>query len=197
MWIYISAIAKTVIFSTQNRGGNISQIIFCKNIHNHCRKHRKFAKFVILHNRIQISEKFSPIISKLAFSQVPQQCSTNKRKLLTHKIIKAAIICSHVYCEGIYGKGLQTRTILFKCTIVVTGVRRSTNISAQDTKQIILHILTITTKTYQMAHSSHTKSSVSIDLFNLPPLPDMRKHATMICEIPNNFCTGRKEHTTK
>ena len=38
-----------------------------------------------------------------------------------------------------------------------------------------------------MAHSSHTKSSVSIDLFNLPPLPDTRKHSTMICEIPNDF----------
>ena len=38
-----------------------------------------------------------------------------------------------------------------------------------------------------MAHSSCTKSSISIDLFNLPPLPDMRKHATMISEIPNNF----------
>ena len=38
-----------------------------------------------------------------------------------------------------------------------------------------------------MAHSSHTKSSISIDLFNLPPLPDARKHSTMICEIPNDF----------
>ena len=38
-----------------------------------------------------------------------------------------------------------------------------------------------------MAHSSRTKSSVSIDLFNLPPLPDMRKQSTMICEIPNDF----------
>ena len=38
-----------------------------------------------------------------------------------------------------------------------------------------------------MAHSSHTKSSVSIDLFNLPLLPDARKHSTMICEIPNDF----------
>ena len=38
-----------------------------------------------------------------------------------------------------------------------------------------------------MAHSSHTKSSVSIDLFNLPPLPDAKKHPTMICEIPNDF----------
>ena len=38
-----------------------------------------------------------------------------------------------------------------------------------------------------MAHSSHTKSSISIDLFNLSLLPDMRKHSTMICEIPNDF----------
>ena len=38
-----------------------------------------------------------------------------------------------------------------------------------------------------MAHLSHTKSNVPIDLFNLPPLPDTKKHSTMICEIPNNF----------
>ena len=38
-----------------------------------------------------------------------------------------------------------------------------------------------------MACSSRTKSSVSIDLFNLPLLPDTRKHLTMICEIPNDF----------
>ena len=38
-----------------------------------------------------------------------------------------------------------------------------------------------------MARSSHTKSSISIDLFNLPLLPDTRKHSTMICEIPNDF----------
>ena len=38
-----------------------------------------------------------------------------------------------------------------------------------------------------MAHSSHTKSRVSIDLFNLLLLPDTRKHSTMICEIPNDF----------
>ena len=38
-----------------------------------------------------------------------------------------------------------------------------------------------------MAHSSHPLSSVSIDLFNLPPLPDTRRQSTMQCEIPNNF----------
>ena len=38
-----------------------------------------------------------------------------------------------------------------------------------------------------MARSSRTKSSISIEMFNLPPLPDTRKQSIMICEIPNNF----------
>ena len=38
-----------------------------------------------------------------------------------------------------------------------------------------------------MAHSSRTKSSVSIDLFNLPPLPEAKKHSAMISEIQNDF----------
>ena len=38
-----------------------------------------------------------------------------------------------------------------------------------------------------MARSSRTKSSISIDLLNLPPPPDTRKQSTMICEIPNDF----------
>ena len=38
-----------------------------------------------------------------------------------------------------------------------------------------------------MARSSRAKSSISIELFNLPPLPDARKQSTMICEIPNDF----------
>ena len=38
-----------------------------------------------------------------------------------------------------------------------------------------------------MAHSSHTKGSISIHLFNLPGLPDERKTTTMSCEISNDF----------
>ena len=136
MWIYISAITKTIIFSTQTEVEIFHKLFFCKTIHNYCRNHRKFAKFVILHNRIQISEKFSPIISKIGiFSSVTAIFQHTKRKLLTHKLSKAAINCSYIYCEEIYGKMLQTCTTLFKCTIVVTGVRKSTNISAQNTKQ--------------------------------------------------------------
>ena len=38
-----------------------------------------------------------------------------------------------------------------------------------------------------MAHTSHTKSSVSIDLFNLPPLSDPRRQFTVFCDILNDF----------
>ena len=98
MWIYISAIAKTTIFSTQNQGGKISQFKSYKISTSYCRKHRKFAKFVILHNRIQISEKFSPIISKTGIfssaTAIVQQTSVNcshtklsKQQLTAHTSI--------------------------------------------------------------------------------------------------------------
>ena len=39
----------------------------------------------------------------------------------------------------------------------------------------------------KMAHSSHSKGSVSVDLFNLPTLPDERRVATSYLDIPVNF----------
>ena len=38
-----------------------------------------------------------------------------------------------------------------------------------------------------MAHSSYSKGSVSVDLFNLPTLPDERRVATSYLDIPVNF----------
>ena len=38
-----------------------------------------------------------------------------------------------------------------------------------------------------MAHSSHTKSSILIDLLNLPPLLNARRESTLQSEIPNDF----------
>ena len=73
MWLHSSTLGKTIIFPHKTKVEIVHKSNPTKNIHNYCRKHRKFAKFIILHNRIQNSEKFSPIITKLAFSQVPQQ----------------------------------------------------------------------------------------------------------------------------
>ena len=53
------------------------------------RTHRKFVQFVTLHNTTQISEKFSPIITKIwHFLKCHNNCYFNKRKLLTHKNLK-------------------------------------------------------------------------------------------------------------
>ena len=38
-----------------------------------------------------------------------------------------------------------------------------------------------------MAHSSHARSNISIDLFNLPSLPDERRTMTMNNDLPNDF----------
>ena len=38
-----------------------------------------------------------------------------------------------------------------------------------------------------MAHLSHARSNISIDLFNLPSLPDERRSTTMISEFSNDF----------
>ena len=123
MWIHISKIAKTIIFSTQTDVENFHKLFFCKTIHNYCRKHGKFAKFVILHNRMQISEKFSPIVTKIGIfpsaTAIVLQTSAN----CSHtKFSKAAINCSHVYCEEDYGKCYKHTPLFFKCTIVSTSV---------------------------------------------------------------------------
>ena len=89
MWIHISKIAKTIIFSSQMEVEIFHKLFFCKTIHNYRRKHRKFAKFLILHNRMQISEKFSPIVTKIdIFSSATSIVVHTKRKLLTHKLSK-------------------------------------------------------------------------------------------------------------
>ena len=41
--------------------------------------------------------------------------------------------------------------------------------------------------TQKKAHSSHSKGSVSVDLFNLPTLPDKRRVATSYLDIPVDF----------
>ena len=38
-----------------------------------------------------------------------------------------------------------------------------------------------------MARSSRTRSDISMDLFNLPSLPDQRRSMTMICDFPKDL----------
>ena len=150
MWIYISTIAKTTIFPHKIKVGKSQNSNPTKYPQVIVEKNQKFAKFVILHNRIQISEKFSPIISKLAFFlKCHSNCSTNKRNC-SHTIIKKQQLTAHTSIVKRYmAKCYKHAPFSSKRTIVVTGFRKSTNISAQNTKQTNLAYIVITTKTYQ------------------------------------------------
>ena len=54
-------------------------------------------------------------------------------------------------------------------------------------------IAILITNTQTLAHSSHARSNISIDLFNLPSLPDKRRSTTLISKFPNNiFLPDRK-----
>ena len=137
MWVYISAKTKTIVLPHKNQGGYTSQIISTSNTQNYCRIHQNSPnlssctiEYNIVRNPHLLSHK------NWHFLKCHSNCSKNKRKLLTHKIIKAATDCSYVYCEGKYDKVLQTRTFLFKHTIEFTGVKKLTGIITQNTKQI-------------------------------------------------------------
>ena len=124
MWIHISKIAKTIIFSTQTDVENFLKLFFAKTIHNYCRKHQKFAQFTTLHNTTQkivrnshlLSQKFGIFSSATAIVlQTSANCSHTK-------FLEAAINCSHIYCEEDYGKCYKHTPFFFKRTIVSTSI---------------------------------------------------------------------------
>ena len=113
------------------------KLFFCKTIHNYCRKHQKFAKLIILHNRMQISEKFSPIVPKIGiFSSATSIVLHTKCKLLTRKLSKQQLTAFTSIVKRYKAKCYKHTPISSKRTIVVTGVSKSTNIHTQNTIQI-------------------------------------------------------------
>ena len=144
MWIYISTIAKTTVFPHKIKVGKSQnsnptkypQVIVEKKPKNLPNLSSYTIEYKLVRNSHLLSQNWHFLSSTTAIVQ------HTKRKFLTHKLSKAAINCSYIYCEEIYGKVLQTRTILFKRTIVVTGVRKNqlTFLHKTQNKQT-LHIL--------------------------------------------------------
>ena len=125
MWVHISAIGKTIVFPHKIEVEILNKLyptktstIIVENTKNFPYSSSYTIEYKIVRNSHLLSHKNWHLL------KCHSNCSTNKHILLTHKIIKAAIDCSYVYCEGKYDKVLQTRTFLFKCTIVCTGVKK-------------------------------------------------------------------------
>ena len=148
MWFSNSA--KYSVYHRKNSCGHKLLNKYHKYNQNHCRKHRKFAKLGIQHNRkyqAQNCEKFSPIVTQnWHFLKCHGYCSTNKCKLLLCKNIKAAIDCSYIYCEGNCNEVLQTH-IFFLQTNTFIGVITLIDSIVQITNQINYLQNIITTKT--------------------------------------------------
>ena len=136
MWIHSGALSKTIILPHKTK----VEIVHKSN-------HTKPSTFIVENtenspNSSSYTIKYKIVINSHLLSKnwhflkCHNNCSKNKRKLLTHKAIKVAIDCSYTYCKGKYDKVSQTCTFLFKHTIVFTGVKKSTDISALNTKQI-------------------------------------------------------------
>ena len=139
MWVLISTIAKTIVFPHKIKVEILHKLyptkmstIIIENTENLPNLSSYTIEYKIVRNSHLLSHKIG------IFLKCHSNCSTNKCKLLTHKITKAAIDCSYIYCEGKYDKVLQTHTFLFKCTIVFTGVKKLTDITTKNTKQINL-----------------------------------------------------------
>ena len=145
MWIHISKIAKTIIFSTQTDVEDFIKLFSQKPstiIVEHTENSHNSRLYTIQHKN---SEKFSPIITKIGIfssaTAIVLQASAN----CSHtKFSKAAINCSYAYCEEDYGKCYKHTPFFFKRTIVSTG---ATN--AQITK---------TNKTYGYCKLQHKQT---------------------------------------
>ena len=115
MWIHISKIAKTIIFSTQTEVEIFHKLFFAKPstiIVENTENSPNSSSYTIERKLVRNSHLLS---QKLAFPQVPHQLFFIQSANCSHaKLPKAAINCSHIYCEEIHGKVLQTRTNLFK-----------------------------------------------------------------------------------
>ena len=100
MWVHISKIAKTIVFHTKPRWKYLTNQILQKypqiiveKTENSPDSSSYTIEYKIVRNSHLLAQNWH-------FLKCHSNCSTNKHKLLTHKVIKAAIDCSYIYCEG-------------------------------------------------------------------------------------------------
>ena len=100
MWFSKGAKVKYLAYHTKTHCGYNLQNKFCTNNHNYCRKHRKFVKLGIQHNRkyqAQSCEKFSPVIGKIGtFLKCHGYCYTNSVNCYYTKASKRQQLVTHI-----------------------------------------------------------------------------------------------------
>ena len=145
MWIHISKIAKTIIFSTQTEVEIFHKLISAKpstiiveNTENSPNSSSHTIECKLVRNSHLLSQKIG--ISSSATSIVLH----TKRTLLTRKLSKQQLNAHTPIVKRYMAKCYKHAPISSKHTIVVTGVSKSTNIHAQNTIQTNLANIVIT-----------------------------------------------------
>ena len=100
MWIHSGTLSKTIVLPHKTKmeivhKSNLTKTstIIVENTENSPNSSPYTIQNKIVRNSHLLSQNWH-------FLKCHSNCSTNKCKLLTHKVIKAAIDCSYVYCEG-------------------------------------------------------------------------------------------------
>ena len=149
MWIHISKIAKTIIFSTKTEVEILHKLFVAKPstiIVENTKNLPNSSSYTIEHKLVRNSHLLS---QKLAFPQVPHQLFFTQSANCPHANYQKQQLTAHTSIVKRYTAKCYIHTqISSKCTIVVTGVSKSTNIHAQNTIQINLAHIVITIKTY-------------------------------------------------
>ena len=145
MWIYISKIAKTIIFSTQQRWKSFTSYFSAKPstiIVENTENSPNSSSDTIEHKLVRNSHLLS---QKVAFSQVSHQLSNLQSANCSHANYQKQQLIAHTSIVKRYmAKCYKHAPFLFKHTIVVTGISKSINIPTQNTKQTNLAHIVIT-----------------------------------------------------
>ena len=124
MWIYSNALAETIIFPHKTKVEIVhksnptkTSTIIVENTENLPNSSFYTIEYKIVRNSHLLSQNWH-------FLKCHSNCSTNKHKLLTHKVIKAAIDCSYIYWKGNMAK-FYKHTLLSSNTLLSSWVLKS------------------------------------------------------------------------
>ena len=140
MWVHISTKAKTIVLPHKFEVVILHKLYLTKKtstiIVENTENLPYSSSYTIEYKTVRNSHLLS--YKNWHFLKCHSNCSTNKCKLLMHKPSKQQLTAHTSIVKGNMTKCHKHAPFLFKCTIVFMGVKKSTDIIMQNTKQINL-----------------------------------------------------------
>ena len=198
MWVHISTITKAIVFHTKPRWKYLpNQIlpkypqIIVENTKNSPNSSICTIEYNIVRNSHLLSQNWH-------FLKCHSNCSTNKCKLLTHRIIKAAIDCSYIYCEDNMAKCYKHALFSSNALLLSLVLESQLTLPHKIQNKEPLRILLITTKTNHNGSIFSYKKQRFYRFIQLAAATRHEKTFNNDMQDTKRFlCTGWKKHPTK